>query len=239
MNAFTPRMGEEMTSALLDANKDNSIGVIVLSHTGPNFGVGGDVSELAANVSAGNAPIGGITPDTVIGRCLKPVIAAVRGYSIGMHNHMAYHCDYTIAAENAVFGQNGPRVGSPASGALVAASAQVLGMKRAKELWMRCRQLTAQEALQQGLINTVVQDRLLEAEVERWCDELLDRVPTCIAAIKQTFLGVGAPLMFTDHLLGMIEPDFSSRPEIAEAGASFFEKRPPNFWQDDMTTDRF
>ena len=79
VNAFTPQMGDEMTTALLDANKDNSVGVIVLSHTGPHFGIGGDVSELNENVAAGNALIGGITPDTVFGRCMKPVLAAVRG----------------------------------------------------------------------------------------------------------------------------------------------------------------
>ena len=132
-----------------------------------------------------------------------------------------------------------PRVGSPASGSLVAASAHVVGMKRAREMWMRNRQMTAQEALRNGLINAVVQERLLDAEVDRWCDDLLDRVPTCIAAIKQTFVGVNAPLMFTDNFLTMIETDFSSRPELEEAGRSFFEKRPPDFWRDDMTADRF
>ena len=239
MNAFSPKMADELTSALLEANRDRSIGVIVLSHTGPHFGVGGDVTALQDAVSSGEVLIGGITPDTVFGRCLKPVIAAVRGYVIGMHHHMAYHCDYTIAGESAVFGQNGPRVGSPASGAIVAASVNVIGMKRAKELWMRCRQLSPQEALDAGLINSVVQDRLIEAEVERWCDDLLDRVPVCIAAIKQTFTAANASIMFTDNFLTMIEPDFAGQLELAEAGASFFEKRPPNFWTEEMTAARF
>src|SRR5262249_9575929 len=137
MNAFTPEPSAHLIQALNEANRDTSIGVIVLSHTGMHFGVGGDVAGLSQSVR-GSAGIGGLTPDTIIKRCLKPVIAVVRGYVIGMHHHMAYHCDFTIAGESAVFGQNGPRVGSPASGFLVASSAHVVGMTRARELWLRC-----------------------------------------------------------------------------------------------------
>jgi naphthoate synthase len=238
MNAFTVETSAQLIEALNEANRDTSIGVIVVSHTGQHFGVGGDVAGLGENVRK-SAGMGGITPDTIIKRCLKPVIAVVRGYVIGMHHHMAYHCDFTIAGESAVFGQNGPRVGSPASGFLVASSAHVVGMKRARELWIRCRQLTAQEALERGLCNVVVQDRLLDAETERWCDDLLDRVPICLAAVKQSFEAVDAPLHYSDNFLSMIETDFGNRPEIREAGQSFFEKRPPNFWTDEMIASRF
>lgn len=237
MNAFTPETSAEVIEALTNANRDKSIGVIVLSHVGQHFGVGGDVQELSR--SSSSEGIGGITPDTIIKRCLKPVIAAVKGYVVGMHNHMAYHCDFTIAGESAIFGQNGPRVASPASGYLVASSAHTLGMKRAKELWMRCRQLTAQEALERGLCNVVVQDRFIEAEVEKWCDEILDLVPICIAAVKQSFEAVDAPLQYSDNFLTLIETDFQSRPEGREAQAAFFERRPPNFWKEEMMANRF
>lgn len=241
MNSFGMETSEELMNALLDANKNRDVGVIVLSHTGDHFGVGGDVEELSKVGERGAAAtqLGGVTPDTIIKRCIKPVIAVVRGYVIGMHHHMAYHCDLTIAGESAVFGQNGPRVGSPASGYIVASSAHVIGMKRAKELWMRLRQLTAQEALEQGICNVVVQDRLLEAEAERWCDELMDRVPLCIAAVKQSFEMLDAGLHYSDNCLQMIDPHFIDRSERIEAARSFYEKRPPNFWTKDMTESRF
>lgn len=241
MNSFGLETSQELMNALLDANKNREVGVIVLSHTGKHFGVGGDVGELSKSASRGGASmqLGGITPDTIIKRCIKPVIAAVRGYVIGMHHHMAYHCDFTIAGESAVFGQNGPRVGSPASGYLVASSAHVIGMKRAKELWMRLHLLTAQEALEQGICNVVVQDRFIDEEVDRWCDELMDRVPQCIAAVKQSFEMLDAPLHYSDNFLQMIDPHFVGREERREAAQSFYEKRPPNFWTEEMTPSRF
>lgn len=239
MNSYDVPMGREITAAILDANADNTIGVIVLTHEGPHFGVGGNVAGLTDDANAEQMLIGQVTPDVLIQRCLKPVIAVVRGYCIGMHNHLAYHCDFTLAGESAVLGQSGPRVGSPISGSLVAISATVLGMKRAREMWMTTRHMSAQEALEWGLVNVVVQDRLLDEEAERWCDTLLDRVPTCIAAIKQTFEAMNAPLTATNNVLTLIERDFSGRPEPAEAGQAFFEKRPPNFWTDEMTRDRF
>ncbi|MBI5947266.1 MAG: enoyl-CoA hydratase/isomerase family protein [Chloroflexi bacterium] len=241
MNSFGLETSAELMDALLDANSRGDIGAIVLSHTGKHFGVGGDVEELSKMGDRGAAAsqLGGISPDTIIKRCIKPVIAAVRGYVVGMHSHMAYHCDFTIAGESAVFGQNGPRVGSPASGYIVASSAHVVGLKRAKEYWMRLRQLTAQEALEQGICNVVVQDRLLDREVDRWCDELLDRVPSCIAAVRQSFEMIDAGLHYSDNYLQMIDPHFINRTERIEAAQSFYEKRPPNFWTEEMTSTRF
>lgn len=241
MNALGPSTIDELMNALLHANADRSVGVIVLSHVGDHFGVGGDVGSLVASADRGLVANqrGGLIPDTIIKRCIKPVVAAVRGYVIGMHHHMAYHCDFTIAGESAVFGQNGPRVGSPASGFIVANSAHLVGMKRARELWMRLRQLTAQEALEQGICNVVVQDRLLEEEVLKWCDDLLDRVPSSIAAIKQTFEMIGSELQYTDNMLQLVDPHFGEREERAEAGLSFRERRPPNFWTKDMIARRF
>lgn len=239
MNSYDIPMGNEVIDALVNANRDNTIGVILLTHVGDHFGVGGNVQALSSDANSTDMMIGGISADTVIGRSLKPVVAVVRGYCIGMHNHLAYHCDLTIAGESAVFGQTGPKVGSPISGSLVAVSAQVLGMKRAKQLWMENPQLTAQEALSWGLVNAVVQDPLLDEKVEELCDELLDRVPTTIAGVKQSLEGVLTPLAATNSILTMIDPDFANRPEIVEASQAFYEKRKPNFWTDEMTTDRF
>jgi naphthoate synthase/2-ketocyclohexanecarboxyl-CoA hydrolase len=234
MNALTGEMFQALVDTLRDANADSSIGAIVLSHTGPHFGVGGDLrGGLRPDLGGAMAQV-----DPTIKRCFKPVIAAVRGYVIGAHNHMAYTCDFTIAGESAVFGQNGPRVGSPATGYMVANSAHIMGMKRGRELWLRCRQLTAQEALEAGLCNTVVQDGRVDAEVEQWCDELLDLVPTCVAAGKQSFEAIDAPLQYSTNFLNMIEPDFFGQPEIREAIQAFLERRKPNFWQEEMVARR-
>jgi naphthoate synthase/2-ketocyclohexanecarboxyl-CoA hydrolase len=230
MNALDGAMFEGIVRALRDADADPSVGVIVITHTGSHFGVGGD---LKGSLSPAMAQV-----DPTIKRCLKPVIAAVRGYVIGAHNHMAYTCDFTIAGESAIFGQNGPRVGSPASGYMMAYSAHVMGMKRGRELWLRCRQLTAQEALEAGLCNAVVQDRLVDAEVEKWCDELLDLVPTCVAAGKQSFEAVDMPLQYSGNFLNMIQPDFSTQPEIREAMRAFLERRKPNFWSEELIARR-
>jgi naphthoate synthase/2-ketocyclohexanecarboxyl-CoA hydrolase len=230
MNALTGEMFQAIVDTLREANRDSSIGVIVISHTGPHFGVGGDLT------GALRFPIAPVDP--TIKQCLKPVIAAVRGYVIGAHNHMAYTCDFTIAGESAVFGQNGPRVGSPASGYMVANVAHVVGMKRGRELWLRCRQLTAQEALDAGLCNSMVQDRLVDAEVEKWCDDLLDLVPYCVAAGKQSFEAVDMPLQHSGAFLGMIEPDLFGQLEVREAMQAFLERRKPNFWSEEMIERR-
>jgi 1,4-dihydroxy-2-naphthoyl-CoA synthase len=230
MNALNGEMAQALVDTLRDANHDANVGVIVISHTGPHFGVGGD---LRGSLNPAMSEV-----DPTIKRCLKPVIAAVRGYTIGAHHHMAYTCDFTIAGESAIFGQNGPRVGSPATGYMVASSAHVMGMKRARELWLRCRMLTAQEALEAGLCNTVVQDRLVDAEVEKWCDELLDLVPSCLAGAKQSFEAVDTPLRYSDNFLHMIAPRFLEQPEIKEALQAFLERRKPNFWTEEIVAGR-
>ncbi len=230
MNALNAEMFQGLVDTLRDANHDSSIGVIVISHTGPHFGVGGD---LQGSMTPAMAEV-----DPSIKRCLKPVIAAVRGYCIGAHNHMAYTCDFTVAGESTIFAQNGPRVGSPATGYMMSSSAHVVGMKRAREMWLRCRQLTAQEGLEGGLCNTVVQDRLVDAEVEKWCDEILDLVPPCIAAGKQSFEAVDTPLQYSGNFLSVIAPGFFMSPEVAEAMSAFFERREPNYWSEEILATR-
>lgn len=230
LNALTGVGFRELIRCVNHANRDPNIGVIVLEGVGDHFGTGGDVEWEARGGLRESIP----NFDAAVKNSLKPVIAAVRGYCIGGHNHLAYHCDFTIAADTAIFGQNGPRVGSPAHGQMVADLALVVGLKRAKEMWMLCRQYTAEQAFHMGLVNAVVPESRLDEEVERWCDELLDLSPTCLSIVKQSFEAVGGYLaQETGRILAMIAPDFHSRPEVAEAQRAFFEKRKPNFWPTD------
>ena len=227
LNAFTGIGMGEFIRAVYDANRDPEIGVIVVGGLGDHFGTGGDVQWEAGGGLRGQVP----DFDGALRNCLKPTIAAVKGYCIGGHHHLAYHCDFTIAADTAIFGQNGPRVGSPAHGRSVAHLAHIIGVKRAKEFWMLCRQYTAQQAYEMGLANAVVPVERLDEEVDQWCDELLDLAPTCLAIVKQSFEAVGGYLaQESGRILSMIAPDFHSRPEVREAQQAWLERRPPNFW---------
>lgn len=229
LNAFTGDGIQDFVRAVNEANRDSTIGVIVVSGVGDHFGTGGDVGWEARGGLRASVP----NFDSALKNCLKPIIAAVKGYCIGGHNHLAYHCDFTIAADTAIFGQNGPRVASPAHGEMVASLAHVIGLKRAKEMWMLCRQYTAQEAFRMGLANVVVPQSRLDEEVDQWCDELLDLSPSCLAVVKQSFEAVGSNLAAeSGRILAMIAPDFHRRPEVREAQQAFFEKRKPNFWGD-------
>jgi 1,4-dihydroxy-2-naphthoyl-CoA synthase len=113
-----------------------------------------------------------------------------------------------------------------------------MGMKGAREMWLRCRLLTAQEALEAGLCNTVVQDRLVDTEVEKWCDDILDLVPACIGAGKQSFEAVDMPLQYSGNFLNMMEPGFMGHPETVEAITAFQERRKPNFWTEELIKRR-
>ena len=161
MNAINDRGFYELGITLNHAIHDNSVGVVVLTRNGPHFGVRGDVEWEAAGGLENIFTTGGIGGmKRAYHDSKKPIICAVRGYLIGASHHMAYSCDFPIAGERAIFGQNGPRIGSPIAGHLVASTAHIVGQKRGREIWMRCRQYTAQETLQMGLCNVVVHDRL-------------------------------------------------------------------------------
>jgi len=252
MNALTNVGFGEIVVALRDAEADKSIGVIVMGGVGDHFGVGGDMqweaagglkdvfqpqAQQAAEAKAEAEPsssdmfAGGF--DGAIVASTKPVIAAIKGYCIGGHHHLAYHCDFTIAADNAILGQNGPRIASPIHGYLVSSLAHVVGIKKAKEIWMLCRRYTAQEALEWGLVNTVVPLSKLDEEVDKWCDELLDIIPMCLALVKRSFASIDKYLEADmGRILNEIAPDFFSRPEVAEAHEAFFQKRTPDFWKE-------
>ena len=228
MNAMTVATVDEMFRAFYDASHDPSIGVIIVAGRGNHFGAGGDV--VWERWGLREAFYNRYPHNRLMRMSRKPVIAQVQGYCIGGHNHMAYCCDFTIAADNAVFGQAGPRVSSPADGYFVPYLTRVVGAKKARELWMLCRKYKADEALEMGLVNTVVPLERLEAEVEKWCEELLSLSPGCLeilkAAFDQEMDGYKEPCAISAAMY----PDWFDMPEGKEGGAAFVEKRPAKFW---------
>ncbi|HEY8707379.1 MAG TPA: enoyl-CoA hydratase-related protein [Burkholderiaceae bacterium] len=232
LNAFTGDNIVEMQRLLDVASADAKVGVIVLTGTGDRaFCVGGDVNwEKDAGGKSGLEDLN-FTFNRQIVECPKPVIARVNGYAIGGGHHIAYFCDFTVAAEHAIFGQNGPRVGSPAGGYIVSHSANVLGHKRARELWMLCRRYTAKQALDWGLANSVVPKEKLDEEVRKYADELLSLSPTCLRIVKRSFYHHMQPIMGRDmsDLIKEVAPNYFQTDEQQEGANAFLQKRKPDF----------
>lgn len=232
LNAFTGDNIKEMEALLAKAAGDKKVGVVVFAGTGDRaFCVGGDVNwEKDSGGKSGLEDLD-FPLDRAILECPKPVIARVSGYCIGGGNHLAYFCDFTIAADHSIFGQNGPRVGSPAGGHIVAHLANVLGHKRARELWMLCRKYTAQQALDWGLINSVVPKEKLDEEVRKWCDEMLALSPTCLKILKRSFYYHAAPILAHNMLttINEVAPNYFETKEQAEGANAFLQKRKPDF----------
>ncbi len=232
LNAFTGDNYKEIQALLQQAASDHNVGVIVLTGTGERaFCVGGDVNWEKGSGGKSGLQDMKFNLNREIAECLKPVIARVNGYAIGAGHHIAYFCDFTIAAEHAIFGQNGPRVGSPAGGHIVAHAANVLGHKRARELWMLCRRYTAKQAYDWGMVNAVVPMAALDAEVKKWCEELLSLSPTCLKIVKRSLYHHMEPIIEQDmdDLLKEIAPDYFSTGEQHEGASAFLEKRKPDF----------
>lgn len=231
MNSVTQTGINEIAGALDDASNDKTIGVVVITGCGDRaFCAGGDIGWEASGY---NYRVFFASADQIQHRmrlCRKPIIAAVKGYCIGWGNHVAYFCDFTIAAENAIFGQNGPRVGSPAHGYVVANLARVVGSKKAREMWMLCRRYNAQQVLDMGLVNEVVPIGELEKTVDRWCEEILSLSPTCMEILKASF---DADIDYMrgnwGTTLNLLAPMHLESEEAQEAQTAFFEKRKPNF----------
>jgi 2-ketocyclohexanecarboxyl-CoA hydrolase len=231
LNAFRARTVEEMIEAFRDAEGDGEIGVIVLTGVGPRaFSSGGDQAKKEGGY--GGRGLTGMPIEELhdaIRDTRKPVIAKVRGYAIGGGNVLATLCDMTIASDTAVFGQAGPRVGSVDPGWGTAYLARVVGEKKAREIWYLCRRYPAKEALSFGLVNAVVPHEELDAEIDRWCAEILERSPTAIAIAKRSFnadsdsiRGVAAMGMQSLNLYYQTE-------ESREGVRAFMEKRKPDF----------
>ena len=230
-NAFRGQTCEELIHALNTAGWDRAIGVIVLTGAGDKaFCTGGDQTTHEGQYD-GRGTIGLPLEDlhSIIRDVPKPVIAKVRGYAIGGGNVLCTVCDFTIAGESAQFGQVGPKVGSVDPGFGTAFLARVVGEKKAREIWYLCRRYTATEALAMGLVNAVVPDSALDAEVDRWCAEILEKSPTAIAIAKRSFNAD------TEHQrgiagLGMYALSLYYDTEESREGArAFREKRKPDF----------
>ncbi len=227
-NAMTLATVDEMFRAFYDASHDVSLGVIIVAGAGKNFGAGGDVEWEKWGLREGF--YNRYPHNRLIRLSRKPVIAQVQGYCLGGHNHMAYCCDFTIAADTAKFGQAGPKVSSPADGFFVPYLTKVVGAKKAREMWMLCRKYTAEQAVDMGLANVAVPLDQLEAEVDQWCEELLEKSPGCLEILKASF----DQEMDGYHEMGQYSaqfyPDWFDMPEGKEGGASFTERRKPTFW---------
>ncbi len=232
MNAFTGDTLNELMLAIEDAGHNDSVGVVVLTGSGERaFCVGGDVNwEKEGGLE--RQVLEPYSLHLAVSRCPKPVIARVNGYAIGGGNHLAYYCDFTIAAEHAIFGQNGPRVGSPASGPLVSYSARILGHKRAREMWMLCRKYKASQMLDWGLVNAVVPYVELDREVDKWCEEILALSPTCVRVLKASFVADIEPMLGAGDSVRrhILKRDFYET-EQQEGARAFLEKRAPDFWK--------
>tara|TARA_A100001037_G_scaffold304520_1_gene341567 strand:+ start:724 stop:1518 length:795 start_codon:yes stop_codon:yes gene_type:complete len=235
LNAFRGQTVEEMIDALQDAGWDKSIGVVVLTGTGNRaFSSGGDQSLENKSTEGygsrrGTAGIPIEELQNLMRDVPKPVIAKVRGYAIGGGNVIATVSDMTIAGEGAIFGQVGPSMGSVDPGYGTAYLARIVGEKKAREIWYMCRQYTAREALEMGLVNAVVPDAELDAEVERWCTDLMEKSPTALAIAKRSFNAD------TDHIKGIGALGFEAlklyyaTDESKEGGDAFQERRKPEF----------
>lgn len=228
MNTMTLETVDEMFRAFYDANHDSAIGVIVMAAKGEHFGAGGDVDWERWGLR--EAFYNRYPHNRLMRMSRKPIIAQVQGYCIAGHNHMAYCCDFTIAADNAIFGQAGPKISSPADGFFVPYLTKVVGAKKAREMWMLCRKYSAQEAKEMGLVNTVVPLDQLEAEVDQWCEEMLAKSPGCLEILKASFDQEMDGYKESCINSAAMYPDWFDMPEGKEGGEAFVNKRTPKFW---------
>jgi naphthoate synthase len=237
-NAFRPRTVIEMSHALEDAREDTDIGVIVLTGEGPDaFCSGGDQrvrgdSGYLNDDSAGKAGVGRFHVTDLhvqIRRLPKPVVAMVAGYAIGGGHVLHLVCDLTIAADNARFGQVGPKVGSFDGGFGAGLLANLVGPKKAKEIWFLCRQYSAEEALEMGLVNTVVPLERLEEETVEWCREMLALSPFALRLLKASFNAAEDGLSGVQQLAHDANLLFYGSEEAQEGRDAYREKRPPDF----------
>jgi naphthoate synthase len=244
-NAFRPQTIIEIGEALEDAREDTEVGVIVLTGEGPlAFCSGGDqrvrgdsgyLSEpLAggAEDASGKSGVGRFHVTDLhiqIRRLPKPVVAMVAGYAIGGGHVLHLVCDLTIAADNARFGQTGPKVGSFDGGFGAGLLANMVGPKKAKEIWFLCRQYSAQEALAMGLVNTVVPLERLEEETVQWCHEMLALSPFSLRLLKASFNAAEDGLSGVQQLAHDANLLFYMSEEAQEGREAYKQKRAPDF----------
>ncbi len=237
-NAFRPETVNEMHEALLDSREDPAIGVVLLTGKGPakdgkySFCSGGDqkVRGDKGYIGKDGVPrLNILEVQKLIRSMPKPVIALVAGYAIGGWHVLHIVCDLTIAAENAVFGQTGPKVGSFDGGFGASYLARLTGQKKAREIWYLCRQYNAEEALSMGLINKVVPIDHLEEEGVKWAKEILEKSPLSIRLLKSAFNAELDGQAGIQELAGNATLLYYMTQEAKEGKQAYIEKRKPDF----------
>ena len=229
-NAFTNSTQDELISAFEDAATDATVGVVVFTGTGDRaFCTGGDAKEAKAGYRKGMLEKD-LMVKTLIREMPKPVIAAVNGYAIGGGQVYQQVCDLSIASENAVFGQVGPLVGSFDPGLGVIDLMAVVGEKKAREIWYLCHRYTAKEALEMGLVNKVIPADKLEEEVDKWCDEILEKSPGAIAGVKACFNAATTYMRGIETVSAQYLWKYYASEEAAHWKSAFWQKKKPD-WQ--------
>ena len=232
-NAFRPETVRELIDAFHRAHMDPDVGVIVLTGAGElAFCSGGDQrirGDSGYRDGAGTEHLNVLDLQRQIRALPKPVVAMVAGYAIGGGHVLHLICDLTIAADNARFGQTGPKVGSFDAGFGAGLMARTVGLKKAKEIWFLCRQYTAEEALQMGLVNTVVPLAELEPTTVDWCRRMLRHSPTALRLLKAGFNADTDGLAGIQELAGNATALFYATDEAQEGRDAFLEKRPADF----------
>lgn len=232
-NAFRPETVRELIDACHRAHMDPAIGVIVLTGAGDlAFCSGGDQrirGEAGYTDTGGMEHLNVLELQRQIRTLPKPVVAMIAGYAIGGGHVLHLVCDLSIAADNARFGQTGPRVGSFDGGFGAGLMARTIGLKRAKEIWFLCRQYDAQEALAMGLVNTVVPLAELEEVTVDWCRQMLRHSPTALRVLKAAFNADTDGLAGIQELAGNATALFYTTAEAQEGRDAYLQKRPPDF----------
>jgi naphthoate synthase len=233
-NAFRPETVVELSNAFERAREDTEIGVIVLTGEGPlafcsggDQRVRGDSGYVAAGAAVGRFHVTDL--HLQIRRLPKPLVAMVAGYAVGGGHVLHVLCDLTLAADNSRFGQTGPQVGSFDGGFGASLLAAQVGPKKAKEIWFLCRQYSAAEALDMGLVNTVVPLEELEEETVRWCREMLALSPFSLRLLKASFNAAEDGLAGVQQLAHDANLLFYMSDEAQEGRDAYREKRPPDF----------
>lgn len=232
-NAFRPLTVEEMSRALADAREDEGIGVVILTGAGDQaFCSGGDQKirgDSGYQDQKGVHRLNVLDFQRQMRTCPKPIIAMVAGYAIGGGHVLHMMADLTICADNAIFGQTGPKVGSFDGGYGASYMARIVGQKKAREIWFLCRQYSATEALAMGLVNKVVPLEQLETETVAWCREILANSPMAIRCLKAALNADCDGQAGLQELAGNATMLFYMSEEGQEGRNAFNEKRKPNF----------
>jgi len=233
-NAFRPLTVREMRAALNDAREDTKIGIIILTGEGEKAFCSGGDQRIRGSAGYEDSETGHLRLNVLdfqreIRTCPKPVVAMVAGYAIGGGHVLHVMCDLTIAADNAIFGQTGPKVGSFDGGYGSSYLARMVGQKKAREIWFLCRQYTAQQALEMGMVNTVVPLEKLEEETLQWSREMLQHSPMALRCLKSALNADCDGQAGLQELAGNTTMLFYMSEEGQEGRNAYLEKRKPDF----------